>query len=171
MIFFPIFARFSMRKKNKMKRIAYMVVAVLLCCFGCSQREENKELLQRDFYNTVWERFDYVTNDIEIKEAKTFDLSMKITFTDDYPYNDFAMNFTVFDDKGNPYRAKGYKFTLKDQDSQWKAQKSEDGYTFTLPINKRLSITEPGRYQFMIEQKQPITPLVGVKSLVLLNNE
>lgn len=155
----------------KKKRFAFMVLAVLLGCFGCSQKADNKELLQRDFYNTVWERFDYVTNDIEIKEATTFDLSMKITFTDDYPYDDFEMVFTVFDDKGDPYRAKGYKFTLKDQDGQWKAQKSDDGYTFTLPINKRLSITEPGKYQFRIEEKQPITPLVGVKSLVLLNNE
>ena len=155
----------------KRKKYACWVLAVLLCGFGCRQKEDDKELLHRDFYNTVWERFDYVTNDIEIKEATTFDLSMRISFTDDYPYDDFEMVFTVFDDKGEPYRAKGYKFTLKDQDGQWKAQKSEEGYTFILPINKRLAITEPGRYQFRMEEKQPITPLVGVKTLVLLNNK
>ena len=148
-----------------------MVLAVLLGCFGCSQKADNNALLQRDFYNTVWERFDYVTNDIEIKEATTFDLSMKITFTDDYPYDDFEMVFTVFDDKGDPYRAKGYKFTLKDEEGNWNVEKKDGCYTFTLPINKQLMISDAGKYQFRLEQKMPITPVVGVKELVLMNNK
>ena len=30
---------------------------------------------------------------------------------------------------------------------------------------------DAGKYQFKIEQRMPITPLVGVKELTLLNNE
>lgn len=153
-----------------MKRLGLVVIALSLCLCGCIQKQANKEILHRDFFNTVWERFDYVTNEVEIKEATSYNLSMRISFTDDYPYEDFSMIFTVFDDKENPYRSKAYRFTLKDSEGNWNVEKVNDCYTFTLPINKQLSIVDPGKYKFQIEQKQPITPLVGVKQLILLNN-
>ena len=135
------------------------------------KREEKKaELLQRSFYETVWERFDYVRDNIEIKEATTYDLSLRISFTEDYPYNYFSMVFVVLDEEGNPYRAKDYKFNLKDEGGHWNSEKKDDCYTFVLPINKQLQIVDPGKYQFKIEQRMPITPLVGVKELALVNN-
>lgn len=148
----------------------FLILAFCLCLVGCGQSSQNKELLHRSFYNTIWERFDYVNNDIEITASTTYDLNMRISFTDDYPYKDFSMIFTVFDSKGNPYRSKAYKFNLKDGDDHWNAEKKDDCYTFTLPINKQLTISDPGKYQFRIEQTQPITPLVGVKELVLMND-
>ena len=69
----------------KMKKSVLLSLACLFCLFGCKQQGENAELLQRSFYNTVWERFDYVRDTIEIKEATTYDLSLRISFTDDYP--------------------------------------------------------------------------------------
>lgn len=155
-----------------MKRtgFGFWVLTLCLCLLGCGHLSKDKVILQRSFYNTLWERFDYVNNDIEIMASTTYDLSMRISFTDDYPYNDFSMIFTVFDDKGNPYRSKAYKFNLKDEEGHWNIEKKDDCYTFTLPINKQLTISDPGKYQFRIEQKQPITPLVGVKELVLMND-
>ena len=43
-------------------------------------------------------------------------------------------------------------------------------HTFVLPINKSLRISETGTYTFQIENRRPITPLVGVKELTLLNH-
>ncbi len=154
-----------------MKKSVLFVWACLFCLCGCGRQEENAELLQRSFYNTVWERFDYVRNDVEVKAPTTYNLSMRISFTDDYPYDNFSMVFAVIDAEGNPYRAKGYKFKLKDADGQWNCEKKDDCYTFVLPINKQLQITDPGKYQFKIEQRMPITPIVGVKEIALLNNE
>ena len=148
-----------------------MFFAFLLCLTGCGEQTDNKELLQRSFYETIWERFDYVTKDIEITKATTYDLSLRISFTDDYPYNEIQMIFTVFDENENPYRAKGYKFALKDEEGNWNVEKKDGCYTYTLPINKQLTITDPGKYQFRLEQKMPITPVVGVKELTLLNNK
>ena len=155
-----------------MKTKRFYIVAVVFCLslLGCQQQKEDKELLRREFYNTVWERFDYVRNDIEITTTTTYDLSMQISFTDDYPYDDFSMIFTVFDGKANPYRSKGYKFNLKDSEGNWNAEKKDNCYTFNLPLNKSLTISDPGKYQFTIEQRMPITPVVGVKELVLINN-
>ena len=154
----------------KMKKYCMVILAFCLGLLGCRQQAKDKELLHREFYNTVWERFDYVRNDIEITTTTTYDLSMQISFTDDYPYDDFSMIFTVFDEKGNPYRSKGYKFNLKDSEGNWNAEKKDNCYTFNVPINKSLTISDPGKYQFTIEQRMPITPVVGVKELVLLNN-
>ena len=91
----------------KMKKSVLLSLACLFCLFGCKQQGENAELLQRSFYNTVWERFDYVRDTIDIKEATTYDLSLRISFTDDYPYDYFSMVFAVLDEDGSPYRAKG----------------------------------------------------------------
>lgn len=154
-----------------MKKYCIVVLALCLGLLGCQQQAKDKEVLHREFYNTIWERFDYVRNNIEVKTTTTFDLNMQIGFTDDYPYDDFSMIFTVFDVNGNPYRSKGYKFNLKDSEGNWNAEKKDNCYTFNLPINKNLTISEPGKYQFTIEQRMPITPLVGVKELVLLNNK
>ena len=165
---FSVYLHVFMRKNMKVYRI--LVLLFFLSLFGCGQQVNNKELLQRSFYETVWERFDYVTNDIDITKATTYNLSLRISFTDDYPYNDISLIFTVFDEHENPYRAKGYKFKLKDEEGQWNVEKVDGCYTFTLPINKQLMITDPGKYQFRLEQKMPITPVVGVKDLVLINN-
>ena len=142
----------------------------LLFLFGCSQQESDKTVLHREFFETIWERFDYVQDKIEVKTETSYDLSLKIAFTDDYPYNDFSMIFTVFSSDGEPYRSKAYKFNVKDDEGQWNVDKKGDSYTFVLPINKDMRISEPGVYTFQIENHMPITPLVGVKELTLLNH-
>lgn len=152
-----------------MKRVAFIVLALCLSFCGCKQKENNKELIQRSFYNTVWERFDYVGTDVEVKEATTYDLSLRISFTEDYAYDYINLVFAVFTNDGERYRAKAYKTKLKDNDGQWSSQLVDGCYTFTLPLNKDLLISDPGVYHFQIEQKMPITPLVGVKEMTLLN--
>ena len=145
-------------------------MAMCLCLCGCEPKAKNKELMQRSFYNTVWERFDFVSTDVEVAEPTTFDLSLRISFTDDYPYDYIDLVFAVLTNEGDRYRAKGYKPKLKDADGNWSSELKDGCYTFTLPINKELLINDPGTYRFQIEQKMPITPLVGVKELTLLNN-
>lgn len=165
---FPIFAQFFiiMRKLS-----IFIILSCLVGFTACNhKKEDSKTIIHRDFYQTVWERFDYVRNTIDIEEETTFDLSMDISFTNDYPYNDFAMVFTVFDSYDNPYRSKAYKFNLKDSEGNWKSQLKDGCYTFNLPINKALQIIEPGSYRFQIEYRMPITPIVGVKQLTLVNN-
>lgn len=151
-----------------MKKIV-LIVGCLLCLFGCVQKEENKVVLHREFYETLWERFDYVQDSIDVKAETTYDLSLKIAFTDDYSYKDFSMVFTVFSSDGEPYRSKTYKFNLKDDEGNWNVEKVDGCHTFVLPINKSLRISEVGTYIFQIENRMPITPLVGVKELTLLN--
>ncbi len=156
---------------SKMKR--HILIAIMISAFlcGCSHQEKNTELIHRDFYETLWERFDYVRNDIEIKESTTYDLALRISFTEKYTYNDISLVFTIFDANGTPYRSKGYKFDLKDADGNWKSELKDGCYTFELPINKSLQITDPGTYRFQIEYRMPITPILGVKSLTLYSNK
>lgn len=141
-----------------------------LTLFGCSRQGKDTQVLHREFYNTMWERFDYVFADVEVKEPTTFDLSLSISFTDDYVGDYFEMVFTVLDANGDRYRAKGYKFNLKDADGQWKSQLTDGRYPFEFPINKELRINEEGTYRFQIEYRMPKTPIVGVKELTLTNN-
>lgn len=155
-----------------MRKLSICIALVCLFGFmGCSQKVNNKSIIQREFYQTVWERFDYVKNTIDVEPETTYNLSMDISFTDDYAYNDFSMVFTVFDSNGNPYRSKAYTFNLKDENGQWKSEKKEGCYNFNLPINQALQFVDGGTYCFQIEYRMPITPIVGVKQLALVNND
>jgi hypothetical protein len=60
---------------------------------------------------------------------------------------------------------------VKDPEGNWNSELVNGNYTFELPINKALQLTEAGTYQFQIEQKMPVTPLVGVKEMTLYNNK
>jgi hypothetical protein len=73
-----------------MKGYRFLALAFFLCLLGCGQQTNDKELLQRSFYETIWERFDYVTTDVNITKATTYDLTLRISFTDAYSYNDIS---------------------------------------------------------------------------------
>ena len=153
-----------------MKSMAIAFLSVCFFLFACDRPVDTKDVLRRSFYETVWERFDYVTSFVTVTEPTTYDLSLRIGFTDDYPYDDFSMVFAVFDSEGNPYRAKAYKFSLKDAEGRWRTESKDGCHTYTFPINKKLGIAESGTYKFVIEQTMPITPVVGVKELALIKN-
>lgn len=153
-----------------MKR--HFAIAFLLCVLlsGCVRNEKNGDVIHREFYQTAWERFDYVSNTVELNEPTTYDLGLRISFTDDYPYDQISLVFTVFTSDGTPYRSKGYKFRVKDTEGHWNSELVDGCYTFELPINKALQLTEADTYKFQIEQTMPVTPLVGVKELTLFDN-
>lgn len=155
---------------EKMKRFTLLLLVFCSCLIGCGSQEKNREVIQRSFYNTVWERFDYVYKDIEITEPTMFNLSMQISFTDDYPYDYIDFVFSVLTSEGERYRGKEYIPKLKDADGKWNAECVDGCYTFNIPINKDLQINDKGTYRFHIEQKMPITPIVGVKELTIINN-
>ncbi len=146
-------------------------MALLLCLLfaGCGRQEKTGDVIHREFYQAVWERFDYVSNIVEIESPTTFDLGMRIGFTEDYPYETISLVFTVFTSDNTPYRSKGYKFRVKDSEGRWSSDCVDGCYTFDLPINKAMEINEVGTYRFQMEQTMPITPLVGVKELTLYN--
>lgn len=157
-----------------MKRIHIFILVIstlLFCnCNGINSKKDSA-ILSRTFLNDSWERFDYITTDIEIDAETTYDLSLDISFTDAYRYKDFSMVFSIFDANGNPYRSKAYTFNLKDDEGIWKSELIDGCYTFNLPVNKALTLTDLGKYTFQIEYRMPITPLEGVRNLKLYNNK
>lgn len=167
-LFFFIFAHFYTKFCMK-KTVSIFVALALFVLSACHKKADDGTILHRSFYNDTWERFDYVFDNVEIKSEKTFDLSMKISFTDLYAYDDFSMVFSIFDAHGNPYRARNYRFNLKDAEGHWNSQPLDGCYTFVFPINKELRIAEPGVYRFQIEYRMPKTPIIGVRELTLFN--
>ena len=153
------------------KPITIIMAVVLLFLSACHRKTEDAVVLHRSFHNDVWERFDYVYDSVEVKTEKSYDLSLKISFTDAYIYDNFPMIFTVFDAYGNPYRSRGYKFKLKDDEGNWNAQQADGCHTFVLPINKDLRITDAGKYRFQIEYQIPKTPITGVRELTLIQRK
>lgn len=135
---------------------------------GCHQPKGDKTLAKRAFTSLGWERFDFVTGELDIKKPTTYDLSLSVSFDPSYAYNHFSVVFTLFDSEGNPFRSKSYKYMVKDTDGSWKSTLENGHYHFTFLINSELSINEPGVYKCQLESHMPITPLLGVNEVAII---
>ena len=155
-----------------MKRLTllFLGIAIAIGLSCCSSGKKNNVLLSRDFPTMSWERFDFVKSDIEVTKATSYDLVLAVSFDPSYVYNYISVVFTVFDAYGNPFRTKDYKFRLKEKDGSWKSTLVDGCYHFTFPINSELTINEPGVYTFQLENRMPITPLIGIKDVSIKRN-
>ena len=147
----------------------FVLVLSLIGLVACNFNRNGNVLISRDFPTSSWERFDYLEETLELKKPVTYDLVLSATFTPEYPFDYFEVAFTVFDDHNHPLRGKNYKFNVKDRDGVWKSELVEDEYRFTFPINNALTLNEPGKYLFQIENRMPITPLLGIKEIKLID--
>lgn len=153
-----------------MRKVLFSLCMLLfLGLASCHSDQSGNALLSRSFTSSGWERFDFITQQVELKRPTTYNLNMEATFAPTYAYDHLTVVFTVFDANGNPLRAKNYQFRLKDADGQWKSELKEGGYTFNLPINNELSLNEAGTYTFQLESRMPITPLEGIRKIAILN--
>ena len=153
-----------------MKRYLLVLGVIILVGLGSwSHNQTNKVLVSREFPTLSWERFDYLKNTVVLEKPTTYDVELDVTFDESYPFNYFMMTFSVLDPSGNPLRAKDYKFILKDKDGTWKSENAEGQYHFRFPVNSELTLNEPGSYIFHIENRMPITPLIGIKQLSIIS--
>ena len=154
-----------------MKKTIFLFGILFLIGFGsCDFNSKESTIMSRSFLATGWERFDYITTELEIKKPNTLNLNMIASFDDSYTFDYFSVVFTVFDEEDQPMRAKSYKFTVKDKDGQWKSELIDGCYTFKFPINSELTLNEPGTYKLEIENRMPITPLVGIKHISMVSD-
>lgn len=147
------------------------LLITLFALVSCGDSSKNNIILSQTFDATGWEKFSPVYSDVEVTRPVTYDLSLKVAFSENYSNRDFDVVFTVFDASDMPMRAKAYSFRLKDNDGNWKSEKKDGVYEFDFPINKSLSITDSGKYRFQIDSRMPITPLLGIVKLELINNQ
>lgn len=154
-----------------MKRFAiFFGLVCLLGMSSCHSGKSNSALLSKDFASSGWERFEFINNELEIKKPTTYDLTMKVSFDETYPFDYLSVVFSVFDTEEHPLRSKSYKFKLKDDQGSWKSDLNQGLYTFTLPINSEMSFNEPGLYVLQLENRMPITPLVGIHHISIVPN-
>ena len=154
-----------------MKRVLLIFgLIALIGLSSCRNSNKGKVLITREFPTASWERFDFVERTIVLDEPTTYNLDLEAWFDDSYTYDYFSASFTVFDAEGNPLRSRDYKFTLKDRNGTWKSESVDGRYHFRFPINNALAINEPGKYVFQLQNYMPITPLVGIREVSIINN-
>lgn len=154
-----------------MRKYLLIIGMILLGLSSCNSNKKENVLLSRTFPTSNWERFDFVKAEIDLKKPVTYDLALNVTFDPSYSNSYLSVVFTIFDDNDNPFRTKGYKFYLKERDGSWKSTLTDGGYHFSFPINSELSIKEPGKYTFQLENRMPITPLSGINSVEIVNTK
>lgn len=153
-----------------MKRIKILLGLFFLMGLGaCTTQKTDTALLTRDFLPKGWERFDFITKELVIKKPTSLNLNMIVSFDPSYTFDYLSVVFTVFDTEDQPLRSKSYKFNVKDKDGTWKSELIDGRYTFTLPINSEMQFNDPGEYKLQLENRMPITPLVGIRHISIVS--
>lgn len=157
-----------------MRIFSSILLLLSLLVSSCSSKQDNI-VIYNEFKNQEWERFEYLQGDFNVNKASKYDIVVEVSVDDNYPniYDThqsdcpLLFNLTIKNPNGNGKRSKDYKFTLKDKDGNWKADKKDGCYVFKLPIIGEMSFNEKGTYNFKLENKYPKDPLQGIKSLTL----
>lgn len=155
-------------------RVLYSIVLLLsLFLSSCTSKQDNI-VIYREFGNQEWERFEYLTGNLDVrKTSQKYDVVMEVAVNDSYPniYENhqtdapLLFNLTIKNPDSNGGRSKDFRFTLKDKDGNWKADKKNGYYIFRLPVMSEMSFSENGIYSFKVENKYPKDPLQGIKSI------
>lgn len=158
-----------------MRSVINIILLSLFFIASCSGNKDNVVII-KDFDNEEWSRFEYLNGEIKIDdESEKYDIIMEIKVSDSYPNtyvnhqddSSLLFNMTIKYPDGSSTRSGNYKYTLKDNDGNWKADKENGYYTFRLPIINEMTFGEEGVYTFKIENKYPKDPLYGVKSIII----
>ena len=140
--------------------------------FSCTEKQSS-DVLSREFAGDVWSRFDYLTASYNVVKAPmTGDLVLEIevsdVFPDIYPYPETDKGILSFEMTINApdgsRRSREYTYRLKDNAGNFKAEKVNGYYHYTLPLINEMSFSADGNYDFKIENKYHKDPLYGVKS-------
>ena len=159
-----------------MKNWFYIFIGLIIITLGllsCSGKQ-NADVSSREFEGEVWSRFDYLTASYNVAKAPmTADLVLELevsdVFPDVYPYPEadrgiFTFVMTISAPDGSR-RSREYSYRLKDDDGNFKAEKVDGYYHYSLPLINEMSFSVKGDYDFKIENKYYKDPLYGVKSL------
>ena len=158
-----------------MRIISAVLLLVSTLCYSCTKNHDNIVIF-KEFEDQEWGRFEYLQGDFNIdKASQKYDVIMEVLVNENYPniyethQNDCPLlfNLTIKNPNGSGARSRDYKFMLKDNDGNWKADKKNDCYVFRLPIISEMSFNDKGVYIFKLENKYPKDPLQGIKSVTL----
>lgn len=152
-----------------MRKFLLIIGVILIGLSSCNSNKKGNVLLSRSFPTYSWERFDFIKTEMDLKKPVTYNLVLNVALDPSYPNNYLSLVFTIFDESDNPFRTKGYKFNLKEKDGSWKSTLTDGCYHFSFPINSELTINQPGKYTFQLENRMPITPLSGIHYIEIIN--
>ena len=140
---------------------------------SCSEKQ-NADVLSREFEGEMWHRFDYLTASYNVVKAPmTADLVLDVEVSDVYPNvypyheDDSEGNLTIVMTIISPdgsQRSREYNYRLKDKDGNFKSEKVNGYYHYSLPLINEMNFSTSGEYVFNIENKYTKDPLYGIKS-------
>ena len=153
--------------------ISIILIFSALMFVSCGKKQTG-DVLSRSFKAEQWGRFDFLEADFEVVKAPmtadlVLDIEVSDAFPNNYPYhvNDDGMLTIVLSINGpdGSRRAREFNFKLKDNEGNFKSQNTDGYYHYSLPLINEMRFSEVGKYHFKIENKYPIDPLCGIKSL------
>ena len=168
---YKLFTRFGYMR-NWLSIFSVLII-MTLGMFSCKGKQ-SADVLSREFDGEIWRHYDYITASYNVVRAPmtadlVLDVEVSDVFPDVYPYPEadkgilsFVMAINAPD---GSRRTREYTYRLKDNDGNFKAEKVDGYYHYSLPLISEMSFRENGNYEFKIESTYPKEPLYGIKRL------
>ena len=145
----------------------YLLLFVLLIMsFGCNQSKVFEEY--KKFDNLSWHRFNYLEFEVTVEDSENeFDVYISLRHLPEFQYKQLPINLTIYSPSGE-MRTADHLLELIDDEGNRLSKCVGDFCDVSILVRKDFKFTEPGIYNFRIENKWKKVDLPGIMEVGLL---
>ncbi|MDR0367587.1 MAG: gliding motility lipoprotein GldH [Bacteroidales bacterium] len=151
---------------NRLKRVLFAGVCILLLGVGCSSKKDTTEITVF-FPNYIWNRFEPVDTVFTVSDAnKVYDVSLMLSIMDGFKLDMIPLEIVITSPDGQE-NIITKTFALKDKEGNHIGSVFGNTWTVELPVYTQKEFQPEGKYTISILNRTQYYDLPLVKSLSL----
>ena len=150
------------------KNIKYfwLFIILLFVSFGCNSNKVFEEY--KKFDNLSWYRFDFLEFVVPVEETEiTYDIYIVLRHLPEFPHKQIPIHLTFFSPSGE-FRTADHLLALNDDEGNSLSICVGDFCDVSILVREGFRFSEPGIYNFKIENKWKKVDLPGIMEVGLL---
>ena len=144
-----------------------LILFFILTIFLTSCREPATFREYKKMGNASWNRFNFLTFEVPVKNEDVLDFNLAIRHHTHYPYDALWVNITFYS-PDETSRSRDYELKLKDKEGNWKAEGMGDLWDIVFPIHKGMKFYRDGICIVRIENKMTKVETPGIIEVGLI---
>ena len=144
----------------------WLFFLLLVVIAGCDQNKVFEEY--KKFDKLSWNRFNYLEFEVLVEDTESeFDVYVSLRHLPEFFHNKLPINLTIYSPTGE-MRTADHMLELSDADGNSISKCVGDFCDVSLLVRKQIKFSEPGVYNFRIENKWKKVELPGIMEVGLL---
>ena len=150
------------RQNRRVGLLTLFLLVVIFVGSGCS-RKESMELYHR-FPDKTWARFNLLSFELPVKEARLYTIYLFARFSTDYQYETLDFNMVMNTEAGEE-RINEYQMAVKSKSGAFCIECSRDSCQGTILLKREINLAKPGILKIEIENLTPRLTTAGIMGI------